>query len=159
MSQEVDDYNANECCKSLSRIRKNKKSHIKNDDILTDSQILIRALQLKIAKEKDKKISKKGYNFKSSKIRPITEGEERELLTALITSNVDKSLVGKIRKKKVDRKEVQLLCARLSNIINNDRLTMDECKAMYEARYMVRTLQRRIDDMSDEKEDVPFVIK
>ena len=62
----------------------------------------------------------------------------------------------KIRKKKVNRKEVQLLCARLSNMINSDSLDMNECKAMYEARYMVRTLQRRIDDMCDEKEDVPF---
>lgn len=156
MSQTIDDYNANECCKSLNKIRKNKKSHLKNDNILIDSQVLIRALQLKIAKENDKKVSKKGYDFASSKIRPITEGKERELLTALITSNVDKSLVRKIRKKKVNRKEVQLLCARLSNMINSDSLDMDECKAMYEARYMVRTLQRRIDDMGDEKEDVPF---
>lgn len=156
MSQIIDDYNANECCKSLNRIRKNKKSHLKNDDILTDSQVLIRALQLKIAKENDKKVSKKGYDSASSKIRPITEGKERELLTALITSNVDKSLVRKIRKKKVNRKEVQLLCARLSDMINSDSLDMDECKTMYEARYMVRTLQRRIDDMCAEKEDVPF---
>ena len=70
MSQTIDDYNANECCKSLNRIRKNKKSHLKNDNILIDSQVLIRALQLKIAKENDKKVSKKGYDSASSKIRP-----------------------------------------------------------------------------------------
>lgn len=156
MSQTIDDYNANECCKSLNRIRKNKKSHLKNDDILTDSQVLIRALQLKIAKEKDKKANKRGYDLKSSKIKSMVEGEERELLAGLITSSMDKSLVRKIRKKKVNKKEVQLLCARLSDMINSDSLDMNECKAMYEARYMVRTLQRRIDDMCAEKEDVPF---
>lgn len=41
-------------------------------------------------------------------------------------------------------------------MINSDSLDMNECKTMYEARYMVRTLQRRIDDMCAEKEDAPF---
>ena len=58
MSRLVDNYNANECCKSLKEIKRSIKTPLKKETAMS-SQILIRALQLKIAQDQDKKCRKK----------------------------------------------------------------------------------------------------
>lgn len=58
MSRLVDNYNANECCKSLKEIKRSIKIPLKKETAV-NSQILIRALQLKIAQDQDKKMQKK----------------------------------------------------------------------------------------------------
>ena len=80
MSRLVDNYNANECCKSLKEIKRSIKTPLKKETAV-NSQILIRALQLKIAQNQDKKMQKKTRKKKtvSEKIKPFLGGKSVRL--------------------------------------------------------------------------------
>ena len=110
MSRLVDNYNANECCKSLKEIEKSIKTPLKKETAVS-SQILIRALQLKIAQDQDKKMQKKTRKKKtvSEKIKPFLGGEEREVVNAIIKSKTEKAMMPRIRQQKVDQDVVSLI--------------------------------------------------
>ena len=97
MSRLVDNYNANECCKSLKEIERSIKTPLKKETAV-NSQILIRALQLKIAQDQDKKMQKKTRKKKtvSEKIKPFLGGEEREVVNTIIKSKAEKAMMPKM---------------------------------------------------------------
>lgn len=141
MSRLVDNYNANECCKSLKEIEKSIKTPLKKETAVS-SQILIRALQLKIAQDQDKKMQKKTRKKKtvSEKIKPFLGGEEREVVNAIIKSKTEKAMMPRIRQQKVDQDVVSLICKNIDEIVKDKNTSNDECRIFYEASYMIRTL-------------------
>ena len=155
MSRLVDNYNANECCKSLKEIEKSIKTPLKKETAV-NSQILIRALQLKIAQEQDKKMQKKTRKKKtvSEKIKPFLGGEEREVVNAIIKSKAEKAMMPKIRQQKVDKDVVSLVCKNIDEIVKDKNTSNDECRIFYEASYMIRTLWKRVKE--NEKLDEPL---
>ena len=141
MSRLVDNYNANECCKSLKEIEKSIKTPLKKETAVS-SQILIRALQLKIAQNQDKKMQKKTRKKKtvSEKIKPFLGGEEREVVNAILKSKTEKAMMPKIRQQKVDQDVISLVCKNINEIVKDKNTSNDECRIFYEASYMIRTL-------------------
>ena len=157
MSRLVDNYNAKECCKSLKEIEKSIKTPLKKETAV-NSQILIRALQLKIAQEQDKKMQKKTRKKKtvSEKIKPFLGGEEREVVNAIIKSKAEKAMMPKIRQQKVDKEVVSLVCKNIDEIVKDKNTSNDECRIFYEACYKIRTLWKRVEE--NEKLDEPLVL-
>lgn len=155
MSRLVDNYNANECCKSLKEIEKSIKTPLKKETAVS-SQILIRALQLKIAQDQDKKMQKKTRKKKtvSEKIKPFLGGEEREVVNAIIKSKTEKAMMPRIRQQKVDQDVVSLICKNIDEIVKDKNTSNDECRIFYEASYMIRTLWKRVEE--NEKLDEPL---
>ncbi|MCB6589733.1 hypothetical protein LI294_20835 [bacterium 210702-DFI.5.13] len=155
MSRLVDNYNANECCKSLKEIKRSIKTPLKKETAVS-SQILIRALQLKIAQDQDKKMQKKTRKKKtvSEKIKPFLGGEEREVVNAIIKSKAEKAMMPKIRQQKVDQDVVSLVCKNINEIVKDKNTSNDECRIFYEASYMIRTLWKRVEE--NEKLDEPL---
>lgn len=159
MSRLVDNYNANECCKSLKEIKRSIKTPLKKETAV-NSQILIRALQLKIAQDQDEKMQKKTQKKTrkkktvSEKIKPFLGGEEREVVNAIIKSKTEKALMPKIRQQKVDQDVVSLACKNINEIVKDKNTSNDECRIFYEASYMIRTLWKRVED--NEKLDEPL---
>ena len=126
MSRLVDNYNANECCKSLKEIEKSIKTPLKKETAVS-SQILIRALQLKIAQDQDKKMQKKTRKKKtvSEKIKPFLGGEEREVVNAIIKSKTEKAMMPRIRQQKVDQDVVSLICKNIDEIVKDKNTSND----------------------------------
>lgn len=155
MSRLVDNYNANECCKSLKEIKRSIKTPLKKETAVS-SQILIRALQLKIAQDQDKKMQKKTRKKKtvSEKIKPFLGGEEREVVNAILKSKTEKAMMPKIRQQKVDQDVISLVCKNINEIVKDKNTSNDECRIFYEASYMIRTLWKRVEE--NEKLDEPL---
>lgn len=147
MSRLVDNYNANECCKSLKEIKRSIKIPLKKETAV-NSQILIRALQLKIAQDQDKKMQKKTRKKKtvSEKIKPFLGGEEREVVNVILKSKTEKAMMPKIRQQKVDQDIVNLTCKNINEIVKDKNTSNDECRIFYEASYMIRTLWKRVEE-------------
>ena len=142
----------------LQEFKRNKKKH-KNTfkkETAVNSQILIRALQLKIAQDQDKKMQKKTRKKKtvSEKIKPFLGGEEREVVNVILKSKTEKAMMPKIRQQKVDQDIVNLTCKNINEIVKDKNTSNDECRIFYEASYMIRTLWKRVEE--NEKLDEPL---
>ena len=201
MRKTVDNYNAEQCCVALHSLREKKAYTRKKLDVLTDSQVMIRALQLQLARDIDKNYdltqngetsqrAKLGFadasveyvsnSLKSDrqpncsksksehslpptakyrqKISRFPDKEEREVLNFLLHSESDKDLVSQIRHKKVDDEEIKVICKRIENVIKDKNSSIDTQKAMYEAKYMIRTLWKRKEEGEEDifADDMPF---
>lgn len=201
MRKTVDNYNAEQCCVALHSLREKKGYTRKKLDVLTDSQVMIRALQLQLARDIDKNYdltkngetsqrakldfadasvehvsnslkpdkqpncskSKPEYSLPPTakyrqKISRFPDKEEREVLNFLLHSESDKDLVPQIRHKKVDDEEIKVICKRIENVIKDKNSSIDTQKAMYEAKYMIRTLWKRKEEDEEDifADDMPF---
>lgn len=201
MRKTIDNYNAEQCCVALHSLREKKAYTIKKLDVLTDSQVMIRALQLQLARDIDDRSmqnydltkneepaprvkfgfadavsnslksdrqpncskSKPEYSLPPTakyrqKISRFPDKEEREVLNFLLHSESDKDLVPQIRHKKVDDEEIEVICKRIENVIKDKNSSIDTQKAMYEAKYMIRTLWKRKEEGEEDifAEDMPF---
>lgn len=201
MRKTVDNYNAEQCCVALHSLREKKAYTRKKLDVLTDSQVMIRALQLQLARDIDDRSTqnydltkneepaprvKLGFadavsnSLKSDrqpncskskpehslpptakyrqKISRFPDKEEREVLNFLLHSESDKDLVPQIRHKKVDNEEIKVICKRIENVIKDKNSSIDTQKAMYEAKYMIRTLWKRKEEGKEDilADDMPF---
>ena len=190
MKKTVDNYNAEQCCVTLHSLREKKAYTRKKLDVLTDSQVMIRALQLQLAIDVDDRSmqnydltkndeptpranrsfadasvehvsnslkSNRQPNYSKSKskhslpstakyrqkISRFPDKEEREVLNFLLHSESDRALVPQIRHKKVDNEEIKVICKRIESVIKDKNSSIDTQKAMYEAKYMIRTLWKR----------------
>ena len=92
------------------------------------------------------------------KISRFHDKEEREVLIFLLHSESDKDLVPQIRHKKVDGEEIKVICKRIENVIKDKNSSIDTQKAMYEAKYMIRTLWKRKEEGEEDifADDMPF---
>ena len=201
MRKTVDNYNAEQCCVALHSLREKKAYTRKKLDVLTDSQVMIRALQLQLARDMDKNYdltkseelaprmkpdfadasieyvsnslksdrqpscskSKSEHSLPTTakyrqKISRFPDKEEREVLNFLLHSESDKDLVPQIRHKKVDDEEIKVICKRIENVIKDKNSSIDTQKAMYEAKYMIRTLWKRKEEGKEDilADDMPF---
>lgn len=205
MRKTVDNYNAEQCCVALHSLREKKAYTRKKLDVLTDSQVMIRALQLQLARDMDdhsmqnydltkneepapranrsfadasvehvsnRLKSDRQPNYSKSKsehslpstakyrqkISRFPDKEEREVLNFLLHSESDKDLVPQIRHKKVDDEEIKVICKRIENVIKDKNSSIDTQKAMYEAKYMIRTLWKRKEEGAEDIfiDDMPF---
>lgn len=156
MHKDIDNYNAKQCCMNLHSLREKKAYTRKKMEILTDSQVTIRALQLMLAREEDekKKGSTKRTYKKSSKIMQIPAKEEHEVLSTLIRSEVDKGLLYKIRHKDIDEEEIRTICTKINGVIKDQYSSRDTQKAMYEAKYMIQTLWKRKENIEEQEEEL-----
>ena len=84
------------------------------------------------------------------KISRFPDKEEREVLNFLLHSESDKDLVPQIRHKKVDDEEIKVICKRIENVIKDKNSSIDTQKAMYEAKYMIRTLWKRKEEGAED---------
>lgn len=111
---------------------------------------MIRALQVKIARKEDKKYSL------DEKVVPFIGFEEAEFVKSLKRSKIDKKIVLEARKKSTKNKEIKRLCSALTKLQNQPDCSYELCTALYDARLMMGSLQRRLKDDEDKDEDIPF---
>ena len=138
-------YNADACCRKLYSSYSSANTPKRTKISLKESHVMIRALQVKIARKEDKKYSL------DEKVVPFIGFEEAEFVKSLKRSKIDKKIVLEARKKSTKNEEIKRLCSALTKLPD---CSYELCTALYDARLMMGSLQRRLKD--DKDEDIPF---
>lgn len=143
-------YNADACCRKLYSSYSSANTPRRAKISLKESHVMIRALQVKIARKEDKKYSL------DEKVVPFIGFEEAELVKSMKRSKIDKKIVLEARKKNTKNEEIKRLCSALTKLQNQPDCSYELCTALYDARLMMGSLQRRLKEDEDKDEDIPF---
>ena len=103
-------YNADACCRKLYSSYSSANTPRRAKISLKESHVMIRALQVKIARKEDKKYSL------DEKVVPFIGFEEAEFVKSLKRSKIDKKIVLEARKKSTKNEEIKRLCSALTKL-------------------------------------------
>lgn len=148
----IDSYNVNACCQKLYTTWSSGRASKKVEKELKNSHMMIRALQLRRARQMDREF------VVDDKIIPFMGENEMFFLRSLRKSKIDKSIVTQIRQKRVSGKEVKKIYNTLSDMYDNGNYSYDLKMTMYDAKFMLNMLDGMIAgrDKEEEAEDIPF---